>query len=191
MVIFLISVPRSQGYCKSNHNVMHACFPLQCPRACCLSLDEKLLTKVPAAAVLSSLLPQKRTHSTIAQQSHLLCCYTKVIAAAVISNLHPQKRTHSTVAQQSHLLCCYTKVPAAAVISRVFQNHICTPYMAVCMVISLLKISYIHRIYVCMYGFWPSLVISSPFPQKDPQHSCLAISPPLLLHKGACSSCPK
>ena len=38
-------------------------------------------------------------------------------------------------------------------IRRVGQNRICTPYMAVCMVIFLLKIPYIHRIYVCMYGF--------------------------------------
>jgi hypothetical protein len=36
--------------------------------------------------------------------------------------------------------------------SRVGQNRICTPYMTVCMVISLLKIPYIYRIYVCMYG---------------------------------------
>jgi len=45
---------------------------------------------------------------------------------------------------------------------RVDQNRICTPYMTVCAVISLLKIPYIHRvgqnqiytvyIYVYMYG---------------------------------------
>ena len=33
---------------------------------------------------------------------------------------------------------------------RVGQNRICTPYMAVCMMISLLSVLYIHRIYVCM-----------------------------------------
>jgi len=33
---------------------------------------------------------------------------------------------------------------------RVGQNRICTPYMAVCMVISLPKVPYIRRIYVCM-----------------------------------------
>ena len=50
----------------------------------------------------------------------------------------------------------------------------------------------VYTPYIRMYvWFWPSLVISSPFPQKDPQHSCLTISPALLLHKGACSSCPK
>ena len=35
---------------------------------------------------------------------------------------------------------------------RVGQNRIPAPYMAVCMVIFLLKIPYKHRIYVCMYG---------------------------------------
>ena len=34
------------------------------------------------------------------------------------------------------------------VIVRVGQNRIYTPYMTVCMVISLLKIPYVHRIYV-------------------------------------------
>jgi hypothetical protein len=33
------------------------------------------------------------------------------------------------------------------------QDRICTPYMTVCMVISLLKIPYIHCIYICMHGF--------------------------------------
>jgi hypothetical protein len=36
---------------------------------------------------------------------------------------------------------------------RVGQNRICTPYMTVCMVNYLLKMPYIHHIYVCMYGF--------------------------------------
>jgi len=36
---------------------------------------------------------------------------------------------------------------------RVSQNHMCTPYMTVCMVISLLKMPYLHRIYVRVYGF--------------------------------------
>ena len=35
---------------------------------------------------------------------------------------------------------------------RVGQNRICTPYMTVCMVISLLIIPYIHRIYIYVYG---------------------------------------
>jgi hypothetical protein len=39
------------------------------------------------------------------------------------------------------------------VVSRVGQNRICTPYMAVCTIISPLRIPYIHRIYLCMYGF--------------------------------------
>jgi len=38
-------------------------------------------------------------------------------------------------------------------IFRVGQNRICTSYMTVCMVIFLLKLPYIHRIYICMYGF--------------------------------------
>ena len=36
------------------------------------------------------------------------------------------------------------------VILRVGQNHIYTPYMTVCMVISLLKIPYVHRIYMVL-----------------------------------------
>jgi hypothetical protein len=32
--------------------------------------------------------------------------------------------------------------------SRVGQNRVNTPYIAVCMVISLLRIPYVHRIYV-------------------------------------------
>jgi hypothetical protein len=36
---------------------------------------------------------------------------------------------------------------------RVGQNRMCTPYMTVCMVNSLLTMLYIHRIHVCMYGF--------------------------------------
>ena len=39
------------------------------------------------------------------------------------------------------------------VIFKVGQDHICTPYMTVCMVDSLPKVTYIRRIYVCMYGF--------------------------------------
>jgi hypothetical protein len=40
----------------------------------------------------------------------------------------------------------------AVEITRVGQNCICTPYMTVCMIISLHKIPFIHRTYVCMYG---------------------------------------
>jgi len=35
---------------------------------------------------------------------------------------------------------------------RAGQNRICTPYVTVCMVINLLKIPYIHRTYIYMYG---------------------------------------
>ena len=35
---------------------------------------------------------------------------------------------------------------------RVGQNRIYTPYMAACMVISLLEMPYMHRIYVRIYG---------------------------------------
>ena len=41
------------------------------------------------------------------------------------------------------------------VIYRVGQNRIFIPYMTVCMVISLLKIPYVHRIYVEIYGSSP------------------------------------
>ena len=48
---------------------------------------------------------------------------------------------------------CNFNIGDADPICRVGQDPICTPYMTVCMVISLLKISYIHRTYVCPYGF--------------------------------------
>ena len=37
-------------------------------------------------------------------------------------------------------------------ITRVGQNRIFAPYLTVCMVISLLKILYVHRIYLSVYG---------------------------------------
>jgi drug/metabolite transporter superfamily protein YnfA len=36
---------------------------------------------------------------------------------------------------------------------RVGQNRICTPYMTVYMVISLLDLPYVHHVYVRMYDF--------------------------------------
>jgi len=41
---------------------------------------------------------------------------------------------------------------------RVGQKRVYTPYMTVCMVISLLKIPYVHRIYIYIYG-WPEACI--------------------------------
>ena len=38
------------------------------------------------------------------------------------------------------------------VMTRVGQNRICTPYMIVCMMISLPKIPYLHLIYPYMFG---------------------------------------
>ena len=38
------------------------------------------------------------------------------------------------------------------------QKRVYTPYMTVCMVISLLKIPYVHRIYIYIYG-WPEACI--------------------------------
>jgi len=35
--------------------------------------------------------------------------------------------------------------------SRVGQNCVCAPYMTVCMVISMLKIPYVHCIYLNLY----------------------------------------
>jgi len=40
---------------------------------------------------------------------------------------------------------------------RVGHNRICTPYMTICMVVSMLKISYIPRIYGMCVRSWPSL----------------------------------
>ena len=51
------------------------------------------------------------------------------------------------------------QTPAAAakclvlcVVCRVGQNCISAPYMTLCMVISLLKMPYVHRIYLKMHG---------------------------------------
>ena len=43
---------------------------------------------------------------------------------------------------------------------RVGQNRTYTPYMTVCMVIILLKIPYVHRIYVCIYGSGPPYYVT-------------------------------
>ena len=42
------------------------------------------------------------------------------------------------------LALCFIQLPAV--------NHVSAPYMTVCMVISLLKIPYVHRIHLKMYG---------------------------------------
>jgi hypothetical protein len=48
------------------------------------------------------------------------------------------------------------------VLSRVGQNRICTPYLTVCTVISLLKLPYVHRIYVeYMVLAHPSFVVEA------------------------------
>ena len=47
-------------------------------------------------------------------------------------------------------------------ITRVGQNRTSAPYMTVCMVISLLKIPYVHHIYLPInVWFWPTLQITS------------------------------
>ena len=49
---------------------------------------------------------------------------------------------------------CYIKVDefqcCIKVTSRVGQNRISAPYMTVCMVVSLLKVPYVHRIYMVL-----------------------------------------
>ena len=50
-------------------------------------------------------------------------------------------------------LVCAMKILYICQICRVGQNRIFTLYMTVCMVISLPKLPYIHRIYVYMHGF--------------------------------------
>jgi len=55
-----------------------------------------------------------------------------------------------------HHPCCkyvFAVMPITRIMNRVGQNRTCTPYMTVCMVTSLLKMPYIHRVYVCVYGF--------------------------------------
>ena len=42
------------------------------------------------------------------------------------------------------------------------QKRVYTPYMTVCMAISLLKIPYVHRIYVYIYG-WPEARIDTVY----------------------------
>jgi hypothetical protein len=54
-----------------------------------------------------------------------------------------------------HMHLCvpsYTAAWTLHLTHRVGQNRIYTPYMTVCMVISLPKIPYIHRIHLYMYG---------------------------------------
>ena len=81
-------------------------------------------------------------------------------------NTHTNTHTHTyicTLLQPRGLLpkglASYdTPDDAKPGISRVGQNRIYTPYMTVYLVISLLKILYMHRIYI---WFWPTLEISS------------------------------
>jgi len=72
------------------------------------------------------------------------CLYPCKLGLAIPIAIHSEKRKidglQNPFASRAPHIC------------RVGQNPICTPYMIVCMVISLLKISYIHRIYVYMYG---------------------------------------
>jgi len=44
------------------------------------------------------------------------------------------------------------KLTGVNTIFKVGQNHTCAPYMTVCMVNFLLKMPYIHRIYIRTYG---------------------------------------
>jgi hypothetical protein len=61
---------------------------------------------------------------------------------------------------------------------RVGGNRTCTPYMTVCMVTSLPKIPYTHRLYVCMYGFGQPYKCSNGMRRRpsleDPclEHAC-------------------
>jgi len=54
-------------------------------------------------------------------------------------------------------------IPSASNIARVGQNRMYAPYMTVCMVISLPKIPYIHRIYTVYIWFWPTLNIARTY----------------------------
>jgi len=72
--------------------------------------------------------------------------------------------------QHCHQLCSREALSGAKLrVRRVGQNRICTPYMAVCMVISLLKIPYIHCIYVLYVWFWPILRMWAESQQCDGQ----------------------
>jgi hypothetical protein len=64
---------------------------------------------------------------------------------------------YTVLANPTHSSVCCCLYPA----SRVGQNHMCTPYMTVCLVISLPKTPYIYRIYVCMHGFGQPYLLSS------------------------------
>jgi len=55
-------------------------------------------------------------------------------------------------AQDSDRACSEATLLHSQHVCRVGQNRIYTPYMTVCMVISLFKIPYIYRINVCIYG---------------------------------------
>ena len=57
-------------------------------------------------------------------------------------------------------------------LSRVGQNRVYTLYMIVCLVMSLSKIPYIHRIYI---WFWPTLIVSGIlFPCATPSQSTVS-----------------
>ena len=55
-------------------------------------------------------------------------------------------------AQDSDRACSEATLLHSQHVCRVGQNRIYTPYMTVCMVISLFKIPYIYRINVCING---------------------------------------
>ena len=76
---------------------------------------------------------------------------------------------------------------STCLICRVGQNRICTPYLTVCMVISLLTIAicfihlFIHDIYVCMYGFgqpYSFIELSRAASTPPKAHKYLHCTPP-------------
>ena len=109
---------------------------------------------------------QRWTQSFLQAKQHLWrragqsrACLYAVTAAKLMAfyqSLHDKCGCWKSKSQHS---ACVTQH-----MSRVGQNRVCTPYMTVCMAISLPKIPYIHRIYECMYGcgqlyvwgVWPS-----------------------------------
>jgi len=91
-----------------------------------------------------------------------MCYSAPDVLHALLSHLAEQTATYVKFQIDSGAQCM--QVRNEWCMTRVGQNRMCTPYMAVCTGISLLKTPYIHRTYVCMYGsgqphvwFWPTL----------------------------------
>ena len=91
------------------------------------------------------------------QGNHQIYGYIRCIYTVLANPSHVSQQTKYRTCQVHHLassqvLLCISHLILYVVwrVGRVGQNQICTPYMAVCTIIYLLKLTYIHRI--CRVG---------------------------------------